>query len=257
MAQRTFMYLYKMRSMGGLAVKEALGVQQILHEGSAFKGDKDTCVINWGRGDGFNNKEIDKCKIINKPHAVSHAISKRDFLETASQVSRTIPYTTSRWIAQSWIDRGDTVYCRLQNEGYEGKGIEIIKGKDLPRAPLFTKKVESEREYRVHVMDGKAIAVHRKVARDGKDRDLEQSIRNTANGWVFRRVTILPDDVTEQAIRAVGGIGLDFAAVDVLWDGNKAWVLEANTAPGIDGMDYTIQCYVDGLKILVDKKLKA
>ena len=256
MAARTLMYLYKMKSAGGLAVKDALGVQQIKHAGSQFKGDKETVVINWGRGDTFENKEIDKCKIINHPLAISLAINKTSFLQAASQVSRTVPFTTSKWLAKTWAALGHTIYCRMTATGFEGKGIEIVKGLDLPFAPLYTQKIPSEREYRVHVMDGKAIVVHRKVAKDGRDADLEQSIRNTDNGWVFRRVTQFPRDVTEQAIPAVRACGLDFAAVDVLWDGGKAWLLEANTAPGIDGMDYTIRCYADELKILVDKKLK-
>ena len=256
MAARTLMYLYKMKSAGGLALKDALGVQQILHEGSQFKGDKETVVINWGRGDTFENKEIDKCKIINHPLAISLAINKTSFLQAASQVSRTVPFTTSKWLAKTWAALGHTIYCRMTVNGYEGKGIEIVKGLDLPSAPLYTQAVKSEREYRVHVMDGKAIVVHRKVAKERYDADLKQDIRNTDNGWVFRKVIQYPQDIVDRAIPAVKAVGLDFAAVDVLWDGEKAWLLEANTAPGIDGMDFTINAYKEGLKKLVDKKLK-
>lgn len=248
-AKRTLMYLYKMKSEGGLAVKEALGVQQIKHEGSQFKGDKDTVVINWGCGNHLG-AEVHKCKIINQPESIYDAIKKSTFLELASRACRTIPHTTSRREAQEWSKAGQVVYCRLQNEGYEGQGIVIHKEGQVPRAPLYTMAKLAEREYRVHVVDGRAIAVHRKVStRD----DADPYVKNTANGWVFKRVSLYTQDVIEQAIPAVKAVGLDFAAVDVLWDGRQAWVLEANTAPGIDGMDWTVARYAGALKALAER----
>ena len=51
----------------------------------------------------------------------------------------------------------------------------------------------------------------------------------------------IPDDelkqVKEQAVLSVKAVGLDFAGVDVIWNDKqkKAYVLEVNTAPGIEG----------------------
>ena len=63
-------------------------------------------------------------------------------------------------------------------------------------------------------------------------------IKNLDNGWVFCRTGIsLPDDARNQAIAAVRSLGLDFGAVDVLYREreDKAFVLEVNTAPGLEG----------------------
>lgn len=115
----------------------------------------------------------------------------------------------------------------------------------LPQARLYTKLIPAEREYRVHVVGTEAICVHRKVDGTG-------IIRNSEAGWVFRRVTTFPQAIIPEARNAVVALGLDFAAVDVLWDGQRAYVLETNTAPGIDGMEYTKRCYVQALERLVN-----
>lgn len=115
----------------------------------------------------------------------------------------------------------------------------------IPQARLYTKFIPAEREYRVHIVNGRAIVVHRKVEGTG-------DIRNSDAGWVFRRVTTFPDAIIPEARNAVVALGLDFAAVDVLWDGQRAYVLETNTAPGIDGMEYTLRMYVQALERLVN-----
>lgn len=251
MIDKTYMYLYTMKSKGGLALKKKLGVQQIKHKDSLFKGEKNKIVINWGAG--YPPAEVLKCTVINKPDAICNSVNKINFFRLASKKTRTVPHTFSQKEAQQWVNTGGTVYCRTQVEGFEGKGIEIIKGKDLPRYLLYTKKIEAENEYRIHVVDGKVIAAHRKVATvDNAD----PSIKNTANGWKFRWVDIYPKDVANQAILAVEAIGLDFAAVDVIWDGKLAYVLETNTAPGIDGMEWTLGEYARSLKLLIERKKK-
>lgn len=244
---KTLMYLYHTNDAGGVELKNLMGLQQIKHEGSRFKAEKDTIVINWGSSKP-KNQEMLKCKIINTPEAVGHAVDKIKFLQAASQVANCVPWTTSRWIAQLWIDRGDTVYCRTKIKGKEGNGIIVTKGKDLPEAPLYTLKVDSIDEYRVHVVDGKVIAVHRKV--EGED----PSIRNSANGWKFKKIFKYPFDLEIHARAATKAVGLDFAAIDILWDGKKATVLEANTAPGIEGMNATLKAYADALKELAREK---
>lgn len=248
---RLMMYLYKMTSEGGLSLKNNLGVQQIKHEGGRFLGDKDTVTINWGSGNPLP-RECFKGKVINHPDNVRDAIDKRVFLRRCRDAGvRTVPWTGRELEANQWIKEGATVYCRTRIEGFEGQGIVIAKtAQELVPARLYTKKIEADREYRVHVVGEQAIAIHRKVSENPK---ANPDIRNTANGWSFRRVTIYPKDIETQAIAAVKAVGLDFAAVDVLHSEGLSYVLEANTAPGIDEMKWTIAQYAKHLRALAEK----
>lgn len=271
---KTWFWMYNNNSKGGKALKETMGLKAILHEGSTFVGSPDKTVINWGYGARLP-AEVAKCRIINKPEAIALSVNKLDALRRFAGACRTPDWTTRQATAQDWLNSGHTVYCRHRLEGHEGEGIEIIApraanltaGGDLgilgtilagwingrpepnlglvPHARLYTKFVTSTREYRVHVVGGEVVAVHRKVS------GVEEGIRNTANGWVFRRVSEYPRDVCTQAQSAVRALGLDFAAVDVLWDDREAYVLETNTAPGIDEMDWTLRQYALALERLV------
>jgi glutathione synthase/RimK-type ligase-like ATP-grasp enzyme len=253
------MYMFNMHSAGGLDVQKHLSCLQIQHENSRFKGDKDTVVINWGCGSELP-REVTKCHIINKPEAIYNAIDKRAFLRLCTDSGvRTVPWSTDSREAQRWISRGDTVYCRTRLEGRQGQGIVICDSTSpLVTARLYTKYIPSTREYRVHVVDGEVIAVHRKI-HDGETAITPETekIRNTANGWLFARRSEYPGDICVQAKAAVAAVGLDFAVVDVLWGEERlAYVLEANTAPGIDTMDWTCAQYAKALKSLASKKLK-
>jgi glutathione synthase/RimK-type ligase-like ATP-grasp enzyme len=67
-------------------------------------------------------------------------------------------------------------------------------------------------------------------------------IRNAANGWVFAvndvRFTSpeIEEKVRSYSVAAVKALGLDFGAVDIIVNkkGTEAYVLEVNTAPGIE-----------------------
>ena len=78
-------------------------------------------------------------------------------------------------------------------------------------------------------------------------------IRNAANGFVFARNAIdLPDDCAVQAKKALAMTGLDFGAVDVIYNERleQSFVLEVNTAPGLEGT--TVDDYVAALGELVN-----
>lgn len=255
---------------------KALGIKKILKTGSTFVGHPDTVIINWGSSKP--SPEVLKCKIINKPEAVKRSINKLSFFQTVGDQARTVPWTTSKAEVLDWNTK---TVCRTKLEGREGDGIELYtppecvgsapvgiwgwlathlpKSLDglktsnlgLPEAKLYTQFIKAQEEYRVHVIDGEISAVHRKVQKDGATGGSD--VRNTANGWLFKRVNHYPGDCARQAVKAVAALGLDFAAVDVLWDGSLAWVLETNTGPGINGMTWTIEQYRAGIQKLIDK----
>jgi len=96
----------------------------------------------------------------------------------------------------------------------------------------FVEYIPTQMEYRMHVIDGEVVKIHEKRLRS--EADNHPFIRNHETGWIFMepRDEAPPDQL---AIDAVGALGMDFGAVDVIRaeDGN-CYVLEVNSAPSLD-----------------------
>ena len=149
--------------------------------------------------------------------------------------------------AYEWLREGNVgVVDRTQLNGHSGAGIVLVTDKDgeLPRAPLYVKYVKKVKEFRVHVAFGEVIDVQEKRQRadvpDGFNRNFQ--IRNHHTGWVYCRENIEePDGMRGMAITTVKHIGLDFGAVDIIYNRNQdaCYVLEVNSAPGLEGTTVT------------------
>jgi glutathione synthase/RimK-type ligase-like ATP-grasp enzyme len=121
---------------------------------------------------------------------------------------------------------------------------------ELVPAPLYTKYIKKNAEYRVHcgLIDGHyhTIAVQQKRrSRDVPDDEVNWQVRNHHNGFIFARDNVtLPVQALNASFEAFRASGLDFGAVDVIYNERqeRAYVLEINTAPGLEGQtltDYT------------------
>lgn len=145
-----------------------------------------------------------------------------------------VPYTVSKEEAQAWLAAGKTVFARTTH-GQGGSGITIVRPNEaLPDMPLYTQYVPKEKEFRVHVVEGVVIDVQQKKRRDGAPKG--SLIRNLANGWIFAHEGVEePQELRALGTVAVKSLGLDFGAVDVIWNQtrNQCYVLEVNTAPGL------------------------
>ena len=78
---------------------------------------------------------------------------------------------------------------------------------------------------------------------------MDYQVRNHENGWVYCRDDLdVPASVFSDATSAVAALGLDFGAVDIIWNQNQArsYVLEVNTAPGLEGT--TLTKYVEAIR---------
>ena len=150
------------------------------------------------------------------------------------------PYTTEKSVAEEM--EGDVV-CRTLIRSHSGKGIVIRNkesGEPLPDAKLYVRYIKKKDEYRVHVINGEVVAVHRKARlSDVPDEDVNWKIRNRGNGFTYARNEDreYPEQVREIGLKAIEAIGLDFGAADVIWNEHHktAYVLEINTAPGLAG----------------------
>lgn len=241
------LYAYKNGSQGARAVAQGLGIRRIRHEGSRFTGRSRPTVINWGANQLPEWRA--NCNIINAPEAVLSVADKLRFFRRVHEAGmdrRVPPWTDSREEAQRWVQDGRTVVARTVLRGHSGVGIRIISGDQLvPDAPLYVQYIKKIAEYRVHIVRGAIIDVQRKARRHDVAEPNWQ-VRSHQNGFVFVREEARPPGSVLDAARDVFGcFDLDFGAIDVIWNGKeeRAYVLEINTAPGLEGT--TVQRYVD------------
>ena len=162
----------------------------------------------------------------------------------------TVEWTTHKDVANDWINQREKVVARATLSGHSGMGITICDNLDtpLPNVPLYTKYIKKTYECRVHVFRGRVIdaQIKRKKTTDiPEDQTANPLIRNIHTGWVYCREDFtLPEEAANLSIQAVNTVNLDFGAVDLIYNKyyNKFYILEINTAPGLDGT--TLNNYV-------------
>ncbi len=228
---------YRQGSKGAKALAEELGGKCLRVVGSTFVPKPGDLLINWGATMGPCSTWIWK----NKPGVVSYASNKLKFFELVKELGLTPRFWTN---AEDIPDDAFPVVCRTVLSGHSGAGIIIADSRsDLVSAPLYVQYVKKKDEYRVHLgrhSDSDCvIAVQRKAKRnDIPSEDVNWQIRNHHNGFIYKRDGVDPPQaVMDAASRCFNETGLDFGAVDVIWNAQqeKAYVLEINTAPGLEG----------------------
>jgi len=242
MTGRIRIHPYKQGSRSAKALADALGGKVLKKEGSKFIRKSGDVIINWGDSQAGN------LSCLNLAGNVATASNKLQAFHKMKEAGVNVPEFTSSRESVNWD--GLTV-VRHKLSGHSGEGIELRDARDLPSAPLYVRYVPKKAEYRVHVVGGNPILVQRK-ARNPECDNPDWKVRNHANGFIFVRNDVeAPQDVLEQAKRAVAALGLDFGAADIIWNekSKRAYVLEVNTAPGLEGS--TIDDYAEGLKILL------
>lgn len=244
------LYPYKTGSQGAKDLATAVDIKQIKKEGSKFKGASHKLVINWGNSKSTD--EVDKCMVINKPECVAICSDKLAFFNFIQRTNDSITkiddyveiplYSTKKTWALDMCESGTKIVCRTVLNGHSGEGIHIADTPhDVVDAPLYVEYRLKKTEYRVHVMHDKVVDVQRK-ARDHNipDDQVNWQVRNHKYGFVFVRdenPDTIPKNVLTQALNAVKMVGLDFGAVDIIYNSKhrNATVLEINTAPGLSG----------------------
>lgn len=225
-----------------------------------YTGRPTDVIINWGSS---SRKTLSPdLRIINKPEGVALSANKiSTFIKlTEAGLGGNLPkWTISKEEAVAMITNDlDTVYCRTLTQASEGRGIEVATTPDqVVSAPLYTSKVEVDREVRVHVCNGTVIDFAQKkrmgperLEEEGIDSP-DEDIRSHSRGWIFARggVTI-PEEMKGIAVAAVMALGLDFGAVDmaITPQGNFK-IFEINSAPGLEGT--TLESYYEALSGMI------
>lgn len=252
MTFRSFLYTGNRYSESGKLVARGLGIPRIKTEGSKYRPRYSDVIINWGSSTLIPNVSFDG--YINHPEKVRAAVNKLHCFEVLGGLGVSIPeYTTRFETVQALVRNGETWLARTNVTGSGGDGIVVLSGNvDIPYAPLYVQYVPKKYEVRIHVADGKAFDWQQKMNAVGQAQQ-NWMIRSHGNGFVFaRNDTTIPEQYLElceqEAIAAVDALGLDFGAVDVVFNErrNKAYVLEVNTAPGLENT--TLDNYVQMFK---------
>lgn len=171
---------------------------------------------------------------INHPDLIRNATDKRlAFKAWTEKGVQCVPWTTDKAVAQGW-NKKQKVLGRTACQ-QAGSGIKVYEPGDiLGDHQLYTKYIPKKQEFRVHVYGGKAILVSEKRKKKGVDSDY--TIRSNHKGWVFCYKDVNePDGLRVLGVDAVGALGLDFGAVDIIYNAklNKLYALEVNSAPGL------------------------
>jgi len=234
-------------SQGVVLLKEELerrghNAKLIALSNSKYRQSPDDLVINWGcaGADGLNRD----AQIATDKRLTFNILADNGCIPCPD-------FTSSAEEARVWLDEGSSVVCRTLTKASSGRGIVIADTpEELVSAPLYTRYIKKREEYRVHVFDGRVIDVQRKARRLETDSvDVNWRVRTADNGFVFvRQEVTLPETVHEMCISTINALGLAFGAVDVIWNEkqNAYYVLEVNTAPGLEGT--TVINYADAIE---------
>jgi glutathione synthase/RimK-type ligase-like ATP-grasp enzyme len=200
--------------------------------------------------------------MLNSPEVITKVTDKLEFFRHMSEADHTL--VPKFWTdAESIPDSAFPVVCRTVLNGHSGRGIVIAQTRDeLVYAPLYVKYMKKQTEYRVHVGRQvgnpnliETIAIQRKArSRSVPQSQVNWEVRTHENGFVFARQNVTPPTrVTDAARKALELTGLDFGAVDVIDNENKgkAYVLEINSAPGMEGQ--TVDDYAKYFTSIIPK----
>lgn len=253
---RIRIYPYKQGSRSARALADALGGRVLKLEGSRFRQRDGDLIINWG-STGFVGQGVHPRDFLNGGGVVGAASNKLAAFQRLSEMGVHVPrfWTSVEDIPDDYPFDRRPIVCRTVLNGHSGRGIVLASSKaECVPAPLYVEYIPKQDEYRVHVVGDRVVAVQRKARR----LDVEEpnwQVRNHANGFNFVREGVeCPPDCLQQCLSAVAALGLDFGAVDAVWNERegRAYVLEVNTAPGLEGT--TVDDYANAFRSIIDER---
>lgn len=256
-----YIYPYRDNSKSVKNLRAAMNCKIIRRENSKLKPSEDNFIINWGSSESTPQMKVGK--VINHPIDVRNAVNKLSFFNIAAEKGcEDIPdYTTDPDTAHEWIKNGKVVVVREILTGHSGVGIVLLNNQidweqyDHRRAKLYVLYIPKKYEYRVHVVRDEVIDVRRKAMNPDHAGPYNHQIRNHANGFIYAidMGHEVNPKVTQLALEIIDLMGLDFGAVDIIWNDSRqrAYALEINCAPGLEGR--TVESYANAFNKLYEE----
>lgn len=142
------------------------------------------------------------------------------------------------------FEKGETIpddaFPLLARKKYHTQGQDIIfinSRRDLERIngyqyDFLTEYVYKTSEYRVHILGDDAFV---SVKFCGDNPSADPFVRSHSNGW--RQIEYngeWKDELIMLATKAIDTLGYDFGAVDIIRRKDKIYLLEVNSAPGLE-----------------------
>ena len=237
---------YKLGSLSAKSLStkltELIGkkVFRVDNQSRTYRVKPNRLYINWGSS---TPPRFNATPVLNSGAAVAIASNKLATFNRFAERGVSCPeFTTDPAVARQWAGER-AIFARTALNGHSGRGIVECVGDSFVGAPLYTKYIPKQDEYRVHVFQGRVIDVQqKKKRRDIPNEQVNYKVRSYQNGWVFCRENVQkPGGLDALAIQAVAALGLDFGAVDIIYNAkrNQLYALEVNTAPGLSGQTTT------------------
>jgi len=239
-------------SNGAKLLSRELGIKRIPHSFIGTKVKQGDVIINWGGTNLPMEHQKYARQILNEPLCIRRVSNKLTFFDQAHPVCRTVPHFTDKGLVQTQLVAGKKVMARTLLNGHSGKGIVLIeKEVDIVDAPLYTVYIPKKFEFRIHIVNSDVVDIQRKIKRPDFKGEVDWHIRNHSGGFIYVRNGVrdlCPQDCIDQALLAMDAVDLQFGAVDVIYNekDSKAYVLEINSAPGLEGT--TVKLYADALR---------
>ena len=199
--------------------------------------------IRWGNSTSVGEGDL----TINTPRAVRNASNKFEMLK--------ILRDTAGVNTPNSILRGEEFTTEQLNELRDSNGKLFVRGSNMAvrfdetftRGDHYcTQPINKDKEYRVHVFNGKILAVYEKVPNEGE----EAIIRKDANCRFSKRRhdegnPTCNSGAQQMCIKAVKALGLVFGGVDLIRDKvtKKFYIVEINSSPALNAPN--LERYVD------------
>src|SRR6266702_7048893 len=239
-------------STTGRNLLEALQEQGVnIKGGSKIPSTAPDRLIRWGCATLLGKGKGNPGKVFNTAKAIELASNKLKALEVMKAADIRVPnvYTINQVKPEDFpvlgrkvqhIAGNDIVLC-LQK-------VDLTEAVNQCGCSYFTKYIPTAVEYRIHVFGDQVIKTSQKVLTQ-PELNKDPWIRNFDEGYTFHSPSQkLPSMTKMLAVAAVESLGLTFGAVDiVVGDDGKSYVLETNTAPGLQA-DSSISVYVEKFK---------
>ena len=191
-------------------------------------------VLRWGTTSNLKGKP----KIINRADAIHETYDKGTFRAkcAAHGLAPRVWFSLNDFVNDPYED----FYYAIVRPRNHQRSQDIYLCEDINQTKAACKKlgegnyyiseyIHKHQEWRVFVVSGRVICVLEKVPRKGHRGDVS---------WGFADFTYInwsewPIHVVKNAIDCFNLSGLDFAALDIVSVNDKAYFLEANTAPEV------------------------